>query len=70
MWAGLVQECDAEVSFVEGMLKMQRVVNKKGYGIYEQLTPEERPDLAIGRHFEWVQALPEPLVEDERPSAS
>ena len=43
-------------------MRLQRIVNKQGYGMYEQLTPEERPDLAIGRHFEYVQALPAPLV--------
>ena len=67
VWAGLVQECDAEVDFIPGMMRLQRIVNKQGYGMYEQLTPEERPDLAIGRHFEYVQALPAPLVAGERP---
>ena len=65
VWAGLVQECEAELDFM--LVLLQRIVNKQGYGMYEQLTPPERPDLAIGRHFEYVQALPAPLVAGERP---
>ena len=67
VWAGLVQECEAELDFIPGPMRLQRIVNKQGYGMYEQLTPQERPDLAIGRHFEYVQALPAPLVAGERP---
>ena len=67
VWAGLVQECDAEVDFIPGTMRLQRIVNKQGYGMYEQLTPQDRPDLAIGRHFEYVQALPRRWWQSERP---